>query len=98
MKCYITKQVWSFKELSDLLKGTDLLAEIMRNSRLVSFDTMSSFPLETFLKKVSKWADGNIVNLCAFELNSEKMRARVFFEDKADLAKFIIFFEGYDAS
>jgi len=95
MKCIINKYVWNFSEVSDLLAGTDLLVDLMRNSRVVSFTPTENWTLEKFLEDVASWASDNISNMIAFELVTSKLCARIFFESKADLAKFLVKFEGY---
>jgi len=95
-KCHIEKVIWSLSEAKDLLGGSDTMAKMMRHSRTVSFPTVYRYPLEYFTQQVSAWVADNTTSLCAIDRDLSHQRVRLLFEDKADLAKFLLLFTSFE--
>ena len=94
MKITIQKPRWTLDAVINALQGTQILADMVRNSRVVYFTNSVYNSEKTFLSNFHDWAEDSLNGLYAVQLHTGDGRnGNIFyFELKEDLAKFILAF------
>lgn len=93
-KIGFNKVIWTMAEAANLLTGSETMAALMRNSRAIVLNSNSTVVYNLFIDRADAWIVDNITNLCVLDV-THKDRLRILFEDKADLAKFLLAFTDY---